>query len=381
MKIKKGKSKILLTMIGIFLSLSISAQNSISGNVKDETGEPIIGASVLVKGTSQGAITDIDGNFTINDAEVPATLVFTYLGYKTLELPYSGQSPINVTMGEDTQLLDEVVVIGYGSSTKRELSSSIVQVNKRDFQQGAANNPMEMLTGKVAGLNIVNTAMANPNAGSDMQIRGATSLIKTVNNDWNGNSPLIVIDGVIGGDIRTLSAQDIESMTVLKDAASSAIYGTRGANGVILITTRRGAGEAGSHRITYDSWFGMNVAKPGPEVLSAEEFRRSMRSTDYGYSTDWYDALLRDFSYDNNQYLSIDGSTKTGNYGLSLNYKKATGLDIANERQEYGARLMVNQRALDSYLEVNGSLNVRKVEENTGNDGMLDNALNITSTM
>jgi TonB-linked SusC/RagA family outer membrane protein len=275
---------------------------------------------------------------------------------------------------EDTQLLDEVVVIGYGSITKKELSSAIVQVNKKDFQQGAANNAMEMLTGKVAGLNIVNTAMANPNSGADLQIRGATSLSAS-------NSPLVVIDGVIGGNIINLSPQDIESMTVLKDAASTAIYGTRGANGVILVTTRRGSGVAGTHRITYDSWFGVNVAKPGPEVLTADEFRRSLRRTDYGASTDWYDLLLRDFSYNNNQYLALEGSTKTGNYSLSMNYKKATGLDIANERQEFGGRLAVTQRVLEDHLELSGSLNSRKVEAKGGNNDMFDTALSMNPTM
>ena len=131
---------------------------------------------------------------------------------------------------------------------------------------------MEMLTGKVAGLNVVNTSLANPNAGSNLQICGATSLSVD-------NSPLIVIDGMIGGDIRNLSSQDIESMTVLKDGASAAIYGTRGANGVILITTKQGSGAPGKATVTYDSWFGVNFSKDKPDVLTPEEFRRSLRGT------------------------------------------------------------------------------------------------------
>ena len=191
----------------------------------------------------------------------------------------------------------------------------------------------------------------------------------------------MVIDGVAGGDIRNLAAQDIESMTVLKDAASAAIYGTRGANGVILITTRKGVGEAGRVQVTYDSWFGVNLAKSGPDILSADEFRRSRRATDYGYSTDWYDLLLRDFSYDNNQYLSIDGSTKNGYYGASFNYKKATGLDLNSSREEFGGRFVLNQRMMDGIIELNGSLNARRVNEVWGNDGMFDTALSMNPTM
>jgi len=372
----------ILLILCLFISLNVFAQNSksISGNVVDVTGEPVIGASISVKGTSNGTVTDVNGNFTLSVAD-NAVLVVSCIGYIAQELQVTGKDAIKLTLREDQQLLGEVVVIGYGSITKRELSSSIVQVDKKDFQQGAVNSTMEMLAGKVAGLNVVTTSMANPNAGADLQIRGATSMLKVTNSGWNGNAPLVVIDGMAGGNITNLSPQDIESITVLKDAASSAIYGTRGANGVILVTTRRGTGIAGSHRITYDSWFGLNVAKPGPEVLSPEEFRRSLRSADYGYSTDWYKLLLRDYSYNNNQYVSIDGSSKAGNYSLSLNYKDATGLDIANSRKEYGSRLAIGQRALEDYLELNGSINVRKVKENTGNDGMFDTALNMNPTM
>jgi TonB-linked SusC/RagA family outer membrane protein len=374
--------KSILFFLSFFIFYSASyAQGTLKGRVLDERGDAVIGANIGIPGTNTGTITDLDGNYFLNNVPQNATVEVSYIGYRTQRFIYNHQEVVDITLTEDAQLLDEVVVIGYGSITKKELSSSIVQVNKKDFQQGAANNAMEMLSGKVAGLNVVNTAMANPNSGADLQIRGATSMLKTINPDMNGNSPLVVIDGVIGGNIANLSPQDIESMTVLKDAASSAIYGTRGANGVILVTTRRGTGIAGTHRITYDSWFGANVAKAGPEVLTPDEFRRSLRRTDYGASTDWYDLLLRDFSYNNNQYLAIDGSSKSGNYSLSLNYKKATGLDIANERQEYGGRLAVGQRALEDYLELNGSLNVRKVEEKGGNDGMFDTALNMNPTL
>ena len=378
MNVKRTKwclSRSFLVFIGLFVTMMASAQQfTVKGTVKDATGEPIIGANVMVKGTSNGTITDIDGNYSISGANSSSVLVFTFIGYKSQEVACKGQHEINVVLAEDSQTLDEVVVVGYGSLSKKELSSSIVQVDKSEFQQGAMNNPMEMLTGKVAGLNVNNTASANPNSGSSLQIRGATSI--TASND-----PLIVIDGIAGGDIRNLSSQDIESMTVLKDAASAAIYGTRGANGVILITTKKGVSEPGTAKVTYDSWFGVNFANSGPDILSPDEFRRSRRGTDYGASTDWYGLLLRDFSYDNNQYISIDGSTKNGYYGASFNYKNATGIDLKSAREEYGGRFVIEQRVIDNRLQLNGSLNARRVNETWGNDGMFDTALSMNPTM
>ncbi len=378
MNVKRAKQCLyrhLLILAGLLVTMATSAQQlTVRGTVKDAAGEAIIGANVTVKGTTNGTITDIDGNYSVSGVSPSSVLVFSFIGYKNQEVACKGQQEINVILTEDLQALDEVVVVGYGSLSKKELSSSIVQVDKSKFQQGAMNNPMEMLTGKVAGLNVVNTASANPNAGSSLQIRGATSL--TASND-----PLIVIDGVAGGDIRNLASQDIESMTVLKDAGSAAIYGTRGANGVILITTKKGSGEPGTAKVTYDSWFGMNLAKPGPDILSPDEFRRSRRGTDYGDATDWYGLLMRDFSYDNNQYVSIDGSTKNGYYSASFNYKKATGLDLASSREEYGGRFAIEQRVIDNRLQLNGSLNARRVNETWGNDGMFDTALSMNPTM
>lgn len=378
MNVKRTKQCLfrhLLLLAGLLVTMAASAQQfTVKGTVKDMAGEPVIGANVMVKGTTNGSITDVDGNYSVSGVSESSVLVYSFIGYKNQEVACKGRHEINVVLAEDLQTLDEVVVVGYGSLSKKELSSSIVQVDKSKFQQGAMNNPMEMLTGKVAGLNVVNTASANPNSGSSLQIRGATSI--TASND-----PLIVIDGVAGGDIRNLSSQDIESMTVLKDAGSAAIYGTRGANGVILITTKKGAGEPGTAKVTYDSWFGVNIAKSGPDILSPDEFRRSRRGTDYGASTDWYGLLLRDFSYDNNQYVSVDGSTKNGYYGASFNYKKATGIDLKSDREEYGGRFVIEQRVIDNRLQLNGSLNARRVNETWGNDGMFDTALSMNPTM
>ena len=369
-----------LTMLWVLALVTApfaSAQSvNVSGTVTDPTGEVLIGVSVSVKGDQKhGMATDFDGNYSLSGVPADGTLVFSYVGFQSVEQPINGRTKIDVTMQEDSEILDEVVVVGYGSLSRKELSSSIVQVNRDDFQKGAMNSPMEMLTGKVAGLNVSSTASANPNAGADLQVRGATSLTA-------GNGPLIVIDGVAGGDIRTLAPQDIESMSVLKDAASAAIYGTRGANGVILITTKKGTGEAGLPVITYDSYGALAFAKDKPEVLSPYEWRLARRGNDYGASTDWYDLITRKTSYDTNQYLSIDGSLANGGYyTASVNWKKANGLDIVSGREEFGGRAAVSVNTLDNHLRFTASLNARKVKETWGDDGMFDTALGMNPTI
>ena len=360
-------------LAGVF-SPTVSAQNGyqVKGVVVDAQG-PVIGATVLEKGTSNGTSTGLDGDYVLNVSGPDAIVEVSCIGYATQSFAASAM-PGTVTLAEDTEFLDDVVVIGYGTLSKKELSSSIVQVGKEDFLQGSVNSPMEMLTGKVAGLNVSTTAAGNPNSGASLQIRGATSLKA-------GNDPLVIIDGIPGGSIRNLAPQDIESMTVLKDAASAAIYGTRGANGVILVTTKKGTSEMGRAHVTYDSYFGVNLAKDIPEVLTPDEFRRSLRGNDYGYSTDWYRMLLRKFSYDHNQYISIDGGTETSSYNASVNYKSATGLDLVDARREYGARLSVEQKLLGNRLQLNAGVNVRRVNETYGDDGMFDTALSMNPTM
>ncbi len=355
----------------MFFALDVSAQTTINGQVKDETGEGVIGASVVEKGTSNGTVTDFDGNFSLK-CKPGATLVFTYIGFNPQELP--AKNGMEVTLKEDVAQLNEVVVVGYGSMAKKEISSSVVQINKDQFNQGAASDPMALIAGKVAGLNVAATADANPNAMTDIQVRGAGSLTAS-------NGPLVVIDGIAGGDLRNIATQDVESITVLKDAGSAAIYGTRGANGVILVTTKKGSGTAGVTNVTYDSYIALNVQKPRIKILSTDEFRRSRRGQDYGADTDWWSEITRPVSYSLNQYISIDSSNKNGYFGLSLNYKKGNGLDIVSGREEYGARFVGEQRVLNNRLQFNSSLSARKVHEKWGNNGLFDTALTMNPTI
>ena len=355
----------------MLFALTISAQSTIKGHVKDDTGESIIGASIVVKGTQGGTVTDFDGNFSLQ-CQPGATLVVTYIGYVPQEV--KAKDGLDITLTEDVAQLNEVVVVGYGSMAKKEISSSVVQISKDQFNQGAASDAMALVTGKVAGLNVAATSDADPNAMTDIQIRGAGSLTAS-------NGPLVVIDGIAGGDLRNIATQDVESITVLKDAGSAAIYGTRGANGVILVTTKKGSGTQGVTNITYDSYIGLNFAKGKPEILSTEEFIRSRRGQNYGADTNWWDEITRKASYTLNQYLSIDSSTKNGYFGASANYKSGNGLDIVSKREEYGGRFVGEQRVLGGWVQLNTSLSYRKVKEDWGNSGLFDTALTMNPTI
>lgn len=375
---------ILLSLLAAVLSalspLSLAAQGKspVTGVVNDETGAPMAGVNVVLKGTLTGTVTGGDGSFSINTgAETDPVLTFSYLGYFTQDISVGARSFVTVSMEQDVNLLDDVVVVGYGSMTKKEISSSIVQINSEDFHKGAIGSAMELVSGKVAGLNVNKTAFGNPNSSAGIQVRGAASLSA-------GNEPLVIIDGVAMGygdyNLRSISPMDIESITVLKDASSAAIYGSRSANGVILVTTKKGSSSETAN-ITYNGGFTVNTAANLPEILSADEFRRSMRRNDYGASTDWYRALIRDFSYDTSHQISINGAKGNGSYNASLDFRDATGIDIASGRREYGARAAISQKALNNIVELNASVSARKVTEEWGDDGMFDTALTMNPTM
>ena len=362
----------MLTLCAVaFFSMNVMAQTTIKGHVKDNTGEDLIGAYVTVKGTQTGAVTDITGNFQV-ECKPGATLVFSYIGFVPQEL--KAANGMEVTLHEDVAQLEDVVVVGYGSLAKKEISSSVVQVNKEQFNQGAATDAMALVASKVPGLNVSSTADANPNSMTNIQIRGAGSLTAS-------NGPLIVIDGIAGGDLRNIATQDVESITVLKDAGSAAIYGTRGANGVILVTTKKGSGAQGVTTVTYDSYVALNFQKSKPDILSTEEFRRSRRGQDYGGDTDWWDEITRPVSYSHNQYISIDNTSKNGFFSASLNYKKGNGLDIVSGREEYGGRFVGEQRVLNNRVQFNSSISGRKVHEKWGSDGLFDTALTMNPTL
>ncbi|QNF33220.1 SusC/RagA family TonB-linked outer membrane protein [Adhaeribacter swui] len=344
----------------------------ITGKVTDEKGEGIPGVTVLLKGTSTGTATGPDGSFTLSTPDGTGTLVISFIGYQTREVAINNQTIINVSLAPDTKALEEVVVVGYGTVQKRELTSAVTTVTAKEFQQGAFNSPMQMIEGKVAGVTVSNPAAADPNASPSLQLRGASSLRA-------GNEPLVIIDGMPGGDLRNIAQQDIESISVLRDASAAAIYGSRGANGVILVQTKRGA--AGRVSVTYDSFIDHDAVAAKPEILSAEEFLARGRDQDLGARNNWYNELIRKDNFGQNHSLAVSGGNENSVFRISGQYRTKTGLDIASDRKEYGLRASFQQKALDGLLELNGNFSYRVANEEYTNYGAFQQAVKLNPTI
>ncbi len=329
--------RILSLVLFVMATLSLSAQQiGISGTVSDSSGEPLIGVSVTVPGTKNGAATDIDGNFSLT-VDAKATLRFTYVGFKTQDIPVNGKTVFNVVMEENSELLDEVVVVGYGTMDKKELTSAISHVGEKDFLTVSSLDPSMMIQGKVPGVSITNTGAGDPNNQASIQIRGVSSRSA-------GLGPLIVIDGVPGGNLTNINPNDIASFDILKDGAASAIYGTRGSNGVILVTTKKGSKDGNIHT-SYAGTFAWDAVKKELDVMSAQDFRDVRlgwgdRGVDLGGNLDWFDAVTRT-GFTMQHTLTVSGGNERSNYRVSADYRDANGIDLRSNREEYGARASV----------------------------------------
>lgn len=360
------KFKILLTMIaGLFLSVSAFAQQiTVKGHVKDTAGEPVIGANVLVKGTTQGVITDIDGNFTLS-ARTGDVIVVSFVGYQTQELPASAS--LTVTLKDDSQLLQDLVVIGYGQVKKTDISGSVVAIKAEEMNKGAVTSPQELLQGKVPGL-FVAPGDGQPGAGSTLRVRGGASLNAS-------NDPLIVIDGIpVSNDaapgtpnaLATINPNDIESFTVLKDASATAIYGSRASNGVIIIVTKKGTQD--KLKVAYSGTFTVKDPYKRAETLSADEFREIVNrqypsGTALGdaaqtllnqypqQSTDWQDAIFQT-GLSTDQNISLTGKAGFLPFRVSLGYNTERGTLKTSTYDRYTGAVNLNPKFLDDHLSV-----------------------------
>lgn len=376
MKEKHGKRGLLPFLMLVLFSMITTGvfaqQTTVSGTVSDSRRQPLPGVTVVIKGTTQGAVTDVDGNFSLVVPANADVLQFSFVGMTTQEITLDGRTTINVTLQDETFDVDEVVVVGYGSVQRRDLTSAVSSVSDKDLLQGAVNNPLQMLNGKVSGVSISSTAAADPNAGTDVQIRGASSIDA-------GNGPLIIIDGVPGGNLRNIAQQDIQSMTVLKDGSAAAIYGSRAANGVILIETKKG--KSGDVVVTYDSYIDHDVVANRPDILSAEQFLEKGIDVDRGARTDWYDELLRKDNFGQNHHLSASGGNENSVFRISANYRDKSAIDLASDRQEQGIRASFSQKALDGFLELRGNLSYRDVSEEYTNYNVYQQAIKLNPTI
>ena len=281
-KLKSGRlmwQRLMLLALMAVASTVVFAQGKLTGTVVDATGEPVIGASVIVKGTSNGTVTDLDGNYTVQNVPEGATLVFSYVGYRTQNIAVAGKSQINVTLEEDKQMLDEVVVVGYGVQRKSDVTGALTRVGEKELNTKPVNNAFEALQGKAAGVDI--TTSERPGTLGSIAIRGQRSISA-------GRGPLYVVDGVPlqTGGIETLNPRDIESIDILKDASSTAIYGSRGANGVVLVTTKRG--QEGKMQVSYNGSFTFQKIIDKSPAMSASDYITWRRWAKYNQSPDKY---------------------------------------------------------------------------------------------
>lgn len=329
---------ILVLFAGI--SMAAHAQTVVKGNISDSQGEPVIGASVIEKGTSNGVITDFDGNFSLNVSSPTATLLISYVGYVPQEVSANGTSPLKVVMVEDSKMLDEIVVIGYGIQRKGDVTSSVASVKAESFNKGMSQDIGQLIQGKVAGLSISLTS-GDPTASTQMLLRGRSTI------NGSNTNPLVIIDGV-PGDFGMVSPEDIESIDVLKDGSAAAIYGTRGTNGVIIITTKR-ANESNFNKVEYNAYVYTQTIASKMDMLTASDYRQQIAdsfrdaSWDKGQDTDWLDQITRTpISHVHN--LSFTGGNRTTNYLLNVNFRQAQGIFKKSDNQRLNVRAKVNHK-------------------------------------
>lgn len=322
----------------------------IKGNVVDENGEPIIGANILVKGSTNGTITDINGNYSLEVENAKgAVLQISYIGYNSVEEAVKGRNAVSFKLEPSVVNLGEVVAIGYGTQTRREITGSVANVSEENFNKGVTRDASDLLQGKVAGLTIT-SGSGDVTRGSQIQLRGTSTL-------QNDQGPMIVIDGVPGGDMSTVSPTDIESISVLKDASSAAIYGSRAAGGVILITTKRGSGS--KTQINYDGYVTASTVANKPDMLNAQEWRDANKELGndislydgYTADTDWFDAMMRT-GISQNHSLSLSGGTSKSNYRASYTYMDRNGIARDNWMKRHSFRFQFQQRALNDKLRI-----------------------------
>lgn len=336
--------------------VSLAQDNRVKGTVVDDKGEPLIGAVIRIVGAdvSFAAVTDMDGKFSIKVPHKNATLEIKSVGYKTLRVPANGN--LNVTLKEDISDLNEVVVIGYGTLDKKEVTSAITSIKGKDLMVGVGGADISgALQGKISGLVMSNTASAN--AETTFQLRGMTSVNA-------GRSPLIVIDGFPGGDIRSLSQDDIASIDVLKDASAGAIYGTRAASGVILITTKSGTNTQGKLELTYSNEFSHKQSYNAPEMLSGREYAEHNIGTDYGDDVDWWDEMINHKNFSTKHHLSLQYGTEKAQVYTSLYYEKQDGIAIVDSRKDYGGRFNASFKLFDGWLEFKPMVDYRQASRN-----------------
>ena len=373
---KIPKCRFLFLALLLTIGATAFAQKvKITGTVTDPGGEPLIGVSVKTGNSGAGAITDVDGNYSV-EVSPTGTLVFSYVGFEVRNEPVKNRRVINVTLKEKNDVLNEVVVIGYGTMDKKELTSAISHVGEKDFLTISSLDPSMMIQGKVAGVSITNTGAGDPNNQASIQIRGVSSRSA-------GLGPLIVIDGVPGGNLTNINPNDIASFDILKDGAASAIYGTRGSNGVIVVTTKKGSKDGRMHT-SYSGMFSWDVINKELDMMSAQEFRDVRlgwgdTGVDLGGNVDWLDAVSRTGTAQQHT-LTLSGGNDKSNYRVSADYRDAKGIDLRSHRREYGARASIMHTTKGGLFTITANIAPRIIYRDQADWGVFKDAIEANPT-
>jgi TonB-dependent SusC/RagA subfamily outer membrane receptor len=327
-------------------------QEEVQGTVTDvETGETLPGVNIVIKGTTTGTTTDSDGTFELTVPSLQDTLVFSFVGYQTQEVPLNGRTTIDVALQSEVVTGEEMVVIGYGQQSREEITSAVSSVQSEDFSVASARDAAAMIKGKVAGLSIIEPS-GDPTQESEISLRGTISLM-------GSSEPLVLIDAV-PGDLRTVAPEQFESIDVLKDGAAAAIYGSRGSNGVVLISTKKNT--LNQTQIQYDGYIDIQTIKAKPDFQNAEEYRQNISGDpqfeDFGSSTDWIDAITRQ-PVSQSHTLTYMGGTGNTSYTASLNYRNNEGIFLHSDNQNIIARTNLQHSMFDGELQTEINLTLR----------------------
>ena len=373
----KNLRHLLCTAITFMMCIHAYAQKTaVSGIITDSTGQPVAGASVIdMQDKANGTISDADGKWSLTCSPSTA-LEFSFLGFRTLVQKVEGHKEINVVLQDDAEFLDEVIVIGYGTMDKKELTSAISHVSEKDFLTPSSLDPTMMIQGKVPGVSITNTGAGDPNNQASIQIRGVSSRSA-------GLGPLIVIDGVPGGNLTNINPNDIASFDILKDGAASAIYGTRGSNGVIVVTTKKGSKD-GSLHTSYSGMYSWNTVKKELDMMNAQEYRDVRlgwgdSGVDLGGNVDWLDAVSRTGSTMQHT-LTVSGGNAKSNYRVSADYRDAKGIDLRSKRREYGARASVMHTTKNGLFTITANIAPRVISRDNADWSVFRTAIEANPT-
>lgn len=349
--------RVIMLVTLLFVCAVTYAQNSITGKVKDSGGEPLMGVSIIEIGTTNGTITDVDGKFTIK-AQSSATLRVSYVGYISQEV--DAKDGMTITLEEDQKVLNEVVVVGYGTMQRKDITSSITTIKAADLNTGVMTSPGQMLQGKVPGL-VVSTS-SNPNASPSITLRGASTL-----RTGEAQSPYYIVDGVPGVDLSLVSADDIESIDVLRDATATAIYGSKAANGVIIITTKKG--KQGTAHVSYNGYVAIESVAKDLDLATASDLRNYAKTngfelaSDEGADTDWQKEVERT-GVSHNHNVGVSGGNEKSNYNVSLNYLNHEGVVRGTDMERLTARALAQSTVLKDHLTLSLGVNASQTTSN-----------------